>query len=75
MKENNQMRAEAMLSWRHLAEILLHLKLSLLNVRLLNGHIAFFLAEAIHPTTFTLMCFTETASNGEKLIVDSYENN
>ena len=44
LKEINQMRAEAMLSWKPLAEILSYLKLSLLNIRSLNGHIAHFLA-------------------------------
>lgn len=45
-------------------------------MRLLNDHIAFLLAEAIHPATFTLMCFTETASNGAKFgDTNSYENN
>lgn len=52
------------------------IKIFLLNIRSWNGHIAHFLAETIRPTTFCLICFTETTSNSENFrVIGSYENN
>ena len=43
------------------------LKIHLLNIKLWSGHIYPFLASEIYPTAFSLVCFTETTSNGENL--------
>ena len=69
------MRAEAVFYWKHRAEMLSSLKISLLNIPSWNGHIAHFLAETIYPTTFSLMCFTETTRNWVNFRYNgSYEN-
>ena len=48
---------------------------SLLNIRLCNGHIAHFITETIYPTTCSLLCYTETTSNGTDVRdIDSYKN-
>ena len=69
------MRDEARVSWKHLAEMLLSLKISLLNIKSWNYHIAHFLTETSYRTTFSLICFTETTKNGANFKdIDSCEN-
>ena len=77
LKEMSRIRAKAMFSLKHPAEMLWSiLKLSLLNIRSWNGHISHFLAQTMYSTAFSLMSFTATTSNEENFRdIDSYENN
>ena len=47
LKETNQVRVETMFPWNHLAKMVSSFKISLLNIRSWNCHIAHFLAESI----------------------------
>ena len=61
----NQMKAEAIFSWKYPAKTIPPLKTSLLKMRSWNRY--------IYPTTFSLICFTETTS-ANFTDIDSYEN-
>ena len=47
LKETSQVRVETMFPWNHLAKMVSSFKISLLNIRSWNCHIAHFLAESI----------------------------